>query len=352
MRKKSERPDENEAGRKTTLQTIADELSLSKFAVSRALSGKSGVSPETRDRVQETARRLGYVRQTPQSQRPLGMIFDDTDLINSELHMQVQSGAQREAQRLGVSLRIYWTHHPDDIETIAGNSSGLIIVGPHDRDSLERAYATGVPIVRRGWVDPLEPVDQVAGTDNEAGAVVARHLMDLGHKSIIYVHGQLGLRGRIERFHGMRDACAAVPDTELRELVWDNHSNFSRALKAAYPDGFSATAFFCSHDGLAVTVISELLSWGYRIPDDVSVVGFGDYSAAQQILPSLTTVKTFGAEMGAMCVQLLVNRINSPITPPHPVRMLIPNRLIVRSSTGPAPSRQARQRKRTAPTSQ
>jgi LacI family transcriptional regulator len=327
---------------KITLQRIADEAGLSKFAVSRALAGKSGVSEETREHVQTIARRLGYTRPTPQAQKPIGVIFDDTDIVNSELHMQVQSGAQREAQRLGTAVRIYWTHHPDDIETIASNSAGLIIVGPHDDASLRRAYATGIPIVRRGWIEPLEPVDQVSGTDNEAGAAVAKYLIDLGHREIIYVHGQAGLRGRVERFHGMRHAIELAELSDkitLHELVWTAGDSFAQALKTAHPNGFTATAFFCSHDGLAVTVISELLSWGYKIPGDVSVVGFGDYSAAQQILPSLTTVKTHGTKMGAMAVRILMQRIQTPDQPSHPLRMHVPNTLIVRNSTGPAPSR-------------
>jgi LacI family transcriptional regulator len=319
-----------------TLQLIADEAGLSKFAVSRALSGKRGVSEGTRKRVTEIARRLGYSRTPQQAEKPIGVIFDDTDVVNSELHMQVQSGVQREAQRLGVAVRTYWTHEPDDIETIAGNSSGLIIAGPHNEKSLRRAYETGIPIVRRGWIDPLEPVDQVSGTDNEAGAAVAQFLIGLGHREIIYVHGLAGLRGRIERFHGMRNVIEAAGDIVLHDLVWSENGSFTEALNAAFPNEFAATAFFCSHDGLAVTVISELLSWGYRIPQDVSVVGFGDYSAARQILPALTTVKTPGQELGAMAVRVVMDRLRSRHTPSHSLRVQVPNRLVIRDSTGPA----------------
>src|SRR5688500_13713420 len=73
---------------KITLATIARRLGLSKFAVSRALSGKSGVSEATRRRVQDLAAELGYVRLAPPAQtKTLGLVFHDTDLINSELHL-------------------------------------------------------------------------------------------------------------------------------------------------------------------------------------------------------------------------------------------------------------------------
>lgn len=71
---------------RVTLSTIAQETGLSKFAVSRSLSGKDGVSDETRRRVQEVADQLGYVRSPSDMEAPtLGVVFHDTDLINSEL---------------------------------------------------------------------------------------------------------------------------------------------------------------------------------------------------------------------------------------------------------------------------
>ena len=102
---------------KVTLKTIAVETGLSKFAVSRALSGKSGVSEETRELVTEMAARLGYKKPAPTSAlRTLGVVFDDTDIINSELNMQIQSGVRREAEALGFSVRLTWTHDPDELE--------------------------------------------------------------------------------------------------------------------------------------------------------------------------------------------------------------------------------------------
>ena len=86
-----------------TLATIAEKTGLSKFAVSRALSGKSGVSENTRRLVQSVAAELGYLRPV-QDNTPnvLGIVFHDTDLVNSELQVLVQSGFQAEAARRAV----------------------------------------------------------------------------------------------------------------------------------------------------------------------------------------------------------------------------------------------------------
>ena len=145
--------------KKVTLQIIADETGLSKFAVSRALAGKSGVSAATRLRVTETADRLGYRRNTGVAANVLGAIFDDQEAVNSELYMQIQSGAQREATRLGYGMRLSWTHSPEDASGSPADCAGLLIVGQHTAQSLARAYATGTPIVRSGWLDPLQQAD-------------------------------------------------------------------------------------------------------------------------------------------------------------------------------------------------
>ncbi|MGO7515622.1 substrate-binding domain-containing protein, partial [Rhizobium ruizarguesonis] len=75
-----------------------------------------------------------------------------------------------------------------------------------------------------------------------------------------------------------------------------------------------------AHDGLALTVLSELLGQGYRIPDDVSVVVFGDFSPATQISPARTTVRMEGQEGGAVGLLLLLERIENPRLPGMPAR--------------------------------
>ena len=84
-----------------------------------------------------------------------------------------------------------------------------------------------------------------------------------------------------------------------------------------------------------MTVISELLRLGYRIPEDVSVIGFGDYSAATQISPRLTTVRVHGRQIGSGLVRLLDDKIKGRIAPDFSMRMMIASHLVVRESTGP-----------------
>jgi len=322
---------------RVTLSTIAEATGLSKFAVSRSLSGKDGVSDETRRRVQAVATELGYLRAVAELASPiLGIVFHDTDLVNSELHLLIQSGFQTDAQRAGYQVRMCWSHAIDEIVAFARNCSAVALVGPHPRASMVAVSALGIPVARNGWVEPLDPFDTVSGTDHEAGSAVANYLLELGHRSIAYVHGTPGYRGRIERFYGVREVLETHPDVTFREMKFQTEMRFPQHLQEVQADGFAPTAFFCAHDGMALTVVSELLRLGYRIPDDISVVGFGDYSAATQISPRLTTVKVQGFQMGAGLVRILDDRLKQRIPADVPVRMGFVSHLVIRESAGAA----------------
>jgi LacI family transcriptional regulator len=323
---------------RVTLADIAGELGLSKFAVSRALAGKGGVSPETRQLVAETAGRLGYAKAQPRLSTEVQLIFHDHDPVNSELAMQIQSGVQYEASALGVSLRMGWTHDPEQVGALALGSRGVILFGSHSAEAIEAVRMTGRPLVRVGWLNPLEQVDQVMGADHEAGAAVGDYLHRLGHREIAYVHGTPGFRGRVERLFGLRETAEVDHGMTVHELRFNENSQFAEEYRKLLRKTKKVTALFCAHDGLAVTVISELLHLGYKVPDDVTVIGFGDFSAARQITPTLTTVRLPGRDMGRAALRLLMDRIRlGPQNLESTQRLYIVPQIVERNSSGPSP---------------
>ena len=321
---------------RVTLGDIAEELGLSKFAVSRALAGKGGVSAETRELVAETALRLGYVKAAPKTGAEIQLIFHDHDPINSELAMQIQSGVQHEASALGVRLRMGWTHDPGQVGALAMASSGVILFGSHSQEAIEAVRATGRPLVRVGWLRPLEPIDQVMGADHEAGAAVGEFLHALGHREIAYVHGTPGFRGRMERLFGLRETAEVEHGMVVHELKFNDNAAFSEAYRELRAKAPGVTAFFCAHDGLALTVVSELLHLGYKVPDDMTVIGFGDFTAAQQITPTLTTVRLPGRDMGIAALRLLMERIRlGARNIASAQRLYLVPQIVERNSSGP-----------------
>ncbi|MDR3472130.1 MAG: LacI family DNA-binding transcriptional regulator [Devosia sp.] len=319
-----------------TLADIAGDLGLSKFAVSRALAGKGGVSPATRKLVTDAAERLGYAKAAPKAHGELLLIFHDHDPVNSELAMQIQTGVQHEASAAGVPLRMGWTHDPEEVGNLARSSAGVMLFGSHSPEAMTAIRDAGKPLVRVGWLHPLEQIDQVMGADHEAGAAVGNFLHQLGHREIAYVHGTPGFRGRMERLYGLRETAEVEHGMIVHELKFAENAHFSEAFRQLSEQTSGVTAFFCAHDGLALTVVSELLRLGHKVPEDVTVIGFGDFSAARQITPQLTTVRLPGRDMGVAAIRLLLDRIRlGSRNVASAQRLYVVPQIVERQSSGP-----------------
>ncbi|QQA41757.1 LacI family DNA-binding transcriptional regulator [Pelagovum pacificum] len=322
---------------KVTLRIIAEKSGMSKYAVSRALSGKDGVSEATRQRIMEVADELGYERPTPPSQSEVVAIFDDRDHVNAELHSQILAGLQREAGRLNYDLRSHWLHHGGSIEDVLRNAGAVFAINVSDETAKRAIEASGVPVVHSGWTGPLAQVDVVGGTDHGSGEAVVNHLHTLGHREIVYVHGTGDLRGRRVRLSGARVA-AEVTGTTIHDLSWEEDSSFSEAFTRLLRKNVRPTALFCAHDTLAMAVVTDLLSRGWRIPQDVTIIGFGDFTPARLVSPPLTTVRVKGQEMGRTLARIMHLRTTDADWPGVPLQIRVVNELIVRSTCGPPPT--------------
>lgn len=329
---------------RVTLQAIADHLGLSKFAVSRALTGKSGVSEETRRAVQAAAEEFGYIAR-PRGRaaaRAIEVIFNDPRVANRELWVDVQHGVEEEASRNGLTMTVRWTKDHALIERLAETALGFILIGPHEQQVFDAALAADVPAVTVSHVVPaLYAMDQITATDVEAGYHVAHYLSGLGHRRMVYVHGQLGYPGRYARLRGFAKAMPEIEGAALREIAFEADAaatDFRNALIAMADDGFEPTAFFCGSDGVAVTVVSELMRLGIRVPQDASVVGHADYPIATQVSPSLTTIHMPHRQMGIAAVRQLLGRkgLNGPLNDLPPQRISLVPHLIERQSSARA----------------
>jgi LacI family transcriptional regulator len=328
---------------RVTLQEIADHLGVSKFAVSRALTGKPGVSEDTRRSVLIAAQEMGYIARRPRATTTaIEVIFHDRNTANRELWIDVQHGVEMEATRRGYTMTVRWTTDHRIIERLEGNAAGFILVGPQDPEMFEAVSACSLPSVIVAHVVPeLHQIDQITATDVEAGVHVAKYLYGLGHRRMVYAHGQLGYPGRYARLHGFSKAIAEMDDVELREIAFQEDymaAGFRDSIMTMARGGFEPTAFFCGSDGVAVTVETELMRMGLRVPEDVSVVGHADYPIAMQVSPNLTTIHMPHRQMGIVAVRQVLARIAAQGLPDDmpPMRISLVPHLVERQSTGPA----------------
>ncbi|HTJ57687.1 MAG TPA: LacI family DNA-binding transcriptional regulator [Devosiaceae bacterium] len=321
-----------------TIQDLADRLGLSKFSVSRALSGKAGVSEATRNRVLRAAHAMGY-RGSHELAPTTGQILfirQEIDPVSSELWLNIMHGAEREGERLGFAILPRQARYLLENPQLDPSIVGIILAAPRPGEIADMAIRSGLPVASASYVRPFDAIDQVVGSDWETGLAVAEYLLKLGHRHLAFVRGKSWPIGRQERFRGFCDGTAKA-GVEVAHIAFDEKTGFREAfLDHAHAAG-GATALFCAHDGIAVTVISELLRMGVRVPEDISVVGFNDLSVASQVSPKLTTMRQPMVAMGAATVRCIADRIAGldGMAPP-PLRISLLTELVERESTGPA----------------
>jgi LacI family transcriptional regulator len=324
---------------RVTIEQLAQQLGVSKFSVSRALAGKDGVSDETRARVRRAAARLGYGGGTvvPPSSRQVLFVMQDRDPVSSELWIHMLHGAEREGARHGLAIVPRQARQLTDVSALDAAVVGLVLAVTQPEAFRKQAQQAGLPMVWGGYGDVLGRVDRVTGADWEGGVAVGRLLTKLGHRKIGFVRGEDGLFGRMERLRGLRDGASECAATEVREIAFDEPHGFRGAFTDLVHSGFAPTALFCAHDGLAITAISELLGFGLRVPDDVSIVGFNDFACATQIVPQLTTIRMPMEELGVALIRCLAARLSADTSHMPPLHVALAPELIERNSTAPAP---------------
>jgi LacI family transcriptional regulator len=214
-------------------------------------------------------------------------------------------------------------------------SSGLVpTVDGHD--AVERIVEAGVPCVVVDRDLGQMPIDQVLVDNQQGGYLAGQHLLDLGHRRIACIVGPSDLTpsaGRIAGFrHALQDAgLEMLPSAFLRGD--GRPAGGAAAVRALLENDAGITAIFAFNDAMAIGAIGELQRQGRRVPHDISVAGFDDIPAAAAIFPAVTTVAQPIAELGALGVRLILDRIAQPEAPTQ--RILLATELIVRESTSP-----------------
>src|SRR3569623_1630489 len=207
------------------MQTIADQLGVSKYAVSRSLAGKDGVSESTRQTVEQLASALGYVPPSVvASARTVQLVLHDHDPVNSEVQLRIQRGIQRAAERHGYPVQMQWTHDTRRIGELTRNGAGTILVGPHVPLPPHTSQRRPTPMVKVGLIAPLAA--------NDATAALGLKLLDYGHRDVVFLQGRGHLRGRTGRYRALRDVFADAGAREVAELYFDENGGFLEAFKA------------------------------------------------------------------------------------------------------------------------
>ena len=330
---------------------VAKRAGVSTATVSRVLSRPDVVAPETRKKVLRAVEQLGY---TPNSAaanlrtlRTRKILVTVPDISNP-FFSQILQGIEDAAQRKGYAVLVGDTQHDERREERYASmlkrkeADGLIFLGhrlPKEAAEIVEAMAPQcAPIVNGCEFSPKLAVPSVHIDNTKAAAEAMDHLYQLGHRRIVVITGPLASPLSRDRLKGVKaQARARAAEADLATVQGD----FTIASGAAMADQLlirkdPPTAVFCFNDGMAIGVLQAAKRRGYRVPDDLSVVGFDDIQFARYTDPPLTTVAQPMREIGDGTVRLLLEILEGNEI--APVSITLPHTLMVRSSTAP-PSR-------------
>ena len=332
-----------------SLKALADYLRLSPTTVSLVLneSPVAGSIPQvTKQRIFAAAKKFNYrpnfVARSLRARRSytIGVIVPE---VSDGYAALVLSGIEDHLLEEGYFYFVVSHRHKPDLinqylKLLLGRSvEGLIAVDTPCRNPIS------IPVVAVSGHDEVEGVTNIQVNHPRAAELALEHLLHLGHRRIAFIKGQSFSSDTQVRWEAIRDAAGrlgiAINSKLVAQLEGESPSPqpgyiaTGKLLAAQTP----FTALFAFNDISAIGAIRALREAGYRVPEDISVVGFDDVLSAAFHNPALTTVRQPLWKMGALAAKTVLGRIADAGKSPYPRALTVEPALIVRESTSTAP---------------
>jgi DNA-binding LacI/PurR family transcriptional regulator len=332
-----------------TLKQMAASLNLSVMAVSKALHDAPDISVRTKARVHAEARRRNYIPNRAAQNlrlRRTGLLGVVVPQINHTYYSHLVWGVERQAEAIGLQVLLGSSldraeNEMREVQKMIARQVEAVLLVPavrwqHRLATLDLIKTSGIPTVLLdaypAGAENFSNVSWVVSDDKRGGQLATEHLLELGHREILFLAGPNGSSSSAGRFGGYQRALSAagVPYTDARVYLADKDIDSGRkAMGQALTEKASFTAVVAHNDSVAIGAAETLFQQGFRIPDDVSMVGFGDGILAQNFRVPLSTVRVPQTEMGETAVRLAVEMQKGNSVRPR----LLPVEIIVRSST-------------------
>ena len=319
--------------KKTTIREVARAASVGIGTISRVLNSSSQVSRETRARVLEAIRRLGF-RPNAQARRILKrrtemvcFLLSNRDFLHP-FHARILQGVESYATSLKQHVLFAALHYsprtpPERIDLPPvlqehGLIDGLILAGTIYPNLLRRIESIHMPFVAFSnnvvGMGDEQPFDQVGFDDFNGTLHATRYLMGMGHRHIVFA-GDVSYPWLLHRFEGYRQG---MRENKLKPVL----------IKVPAPQSFvdfgqksgaqvlsrrpRPTAAVAGNDEIAYGLWRSLRRQSIKVPDDISLVGFDDREEALLMDPPLSTVRVHKEEIGETCMKMLLERLHHP----------------------------------------
>lgn len=325
---------------------LAEEAGVSHMTVSRVLNNRAGVSEAVRTKIQKLQEKYNYKTnyQTPVRAK-IALVIVNNQL--SDYYSRILNGVMRyiHGQNVEVAMVMEQSGPAELLQQIRDMQCAAVIFpeGRKNENLCSSLLKSNLPVI---LIDIQSPHPKIGYINNDSyigSCDAAQYLLDQGHRNIGYMtHGWKIEGNHMQRVSGYKDTLKAAGievhhnwtqavnelENELNIAYWDSVPYAVDRLLEKFPE---MTALMLIDDTLALRVIGAIQRKGYKIPEDISVVGFDNHTNSGDWFPRLTTVQHQLEEAGYKAAEALTHAINHPGNWNLP-RVTLPTKLIVRDS--------------------
>ena len=333
-----------------TMQTVARIAGVSAMTVSRALKRDASISPETRDRVLEVVRQVGYVPDATArmfATRRSGFVAALVPSLNSSNFADTVRGMSERFDAAGLQMLLGDTEYSLSREEalirafLQRRPEAIILTGGVHSEGARALLASADAPVVETWDLPAAPLGDVVGFSNEAaGAAATRFLYERGRRRIGFIGAKSSedTRGALRR-EGFRKTARELGLADNR-IVLAGAAPASMSLGAEALDEMLARwpdvdAIVCVSDLYAFAVLAQCQRRGIEAPGRIALAGFGDFEVARCCHPRLTTIAVDCLDIGRRAAEAALSAIAARQSgePRTPQTVEIPFRVVARETT-------------------
>ena len=310
------------------LADIAEIVGVSTVTVSKALSGQKGVSEEVRERIRQVADELGYKqpsmvkKRQPNRSYNLGILISERflDKYESFYWQMYQAVATKATAKECFTMLEVISIEDEEEERLPKlvqerKVDGIIVIGNVTDGYLKILnHGSGVPVIYLDYYNGREASDSVISNSYYGTYELTNYLYQMGHRKIAYVGTLLATESITDRYFGYQKALLEH-GLEYRKdwIIDDRHIETGKidVVNMLKLPKDMPTAFVCNCDLTASMLIKKLEEHGYRIPQDISVVGFDNYLYPGLSDVKITTYEVDIKEMARRAIHNIVKKISN-----------------------------------------
>ena len=328
-----------------TMREIGAALGVSTVTISKALSGKDGVSDAVREKIIKTAQQMGYhyvppagaAEETGRQDAIVGILTPDRFFSSASFYASLYKELLRQMVEVGMLgvLEIVTDEQETALSApmiVAGRRvCALILMGQFEQSYVEMIMEAGLPTVLLDFYCDGPDADAIVSDSLSGCYQLTRRLIEQGHRDIGFVGSVQCTTSIMERYSGYMRAMIFEGLPMRREWVIEDRGADMKYLPQFELPEALPTAFVCENDEIAMRLIAQLEKRGVRVPQDVSVTGFDNFIYATLSSPALTTYSVDQGRMAQVAIRRLQNRIKDGSE--GPLRTIVGGWIVERDST-------------------